>query len=168
MHAELKPELPIPNGTLATLQHFAPKLLSEEIRVFFTWEGKTKTSTPVVHWVKTSNKISGKDDGRPKHKVEEPSNQQLKQPMLTLIRKMADELHKNHHPIWANMNDLPMRCDIFKHTDVNGKTQFLINKFGMVTMEDMHSTDYFTHEHCICALAKCVVDFLKDNFGKGL
>jgi len=33
--AELKPELPIPNGTLTTLQHFSPKLLSEEIRVFF-------------------------------------------------------------------------------------------------------------------------------------
>ena len=33
-HAELKPELPVPNGTFATLQHFSPKLLSEEIRVF--------------------------------------------------------------------------------------------------------------------------------------
>ena len=41
-HAELKPELPIPNGTLATLQHFAPKLLSEEIRVFSREKEKQK------------------------------------------------------------------------------------------------------------------------------
>ena len=34
-HAELTPELTIPNDTLATLQHFSPKLLSEKIRVFF-------------------------------------------------------------------------------------------------------------------------------------
>ena len=121
-----------------------------------------------MHWVKTSNKISGKDDGHPKHKVEEPSNQQLKQPMLTLIRKMADEWCKNHCPIWANMNDLPMRCDIFEHTDVNGKTQFLTNKIGIVTMEDMHLRDYASHKCHIHNLAKTIVEFLKENFGKGL
>ena len=40
--AELKPELPIPNGTLAALQHFSPKLLSEEIRVFSGKKDKQK------------------------------------------------------------------------------------------------------------------------------
>ena len=75
--------------------------------------------------------MSGKNDRQPEHKAEEPSNQQLKAPVLTLKRNVADELHKNHYPIWANMNDLPMWCDIFEHTDVNGKTQFLIMSLGL-------------------------------------
>jgi len=41
-HAELQSELPVPNGTLAALQHFAPKLLSEEIRVFSHEKEKQK------------------------------------------------------------------------------------------------------------------------------
>ena len=88
--------------------------------------------------------------------------------MLDLVRKMADELHKNHCPIWANMNDLPMRCDMFEHSDVNGKTQFLINEFGIVTMEDMHLTDCLSHKRHIHKLAETIVEFLKDDFGKGL
>ena len=108
------------------------------------------------------------DDRQPDHKIEEPSNQQLKVQQLSLTRNVADELHKNHYPIWGNMNNLPMRADIFEHTDVNGKTQFLINKFGIVTMEDMCLRDYLSHKCHIHNLARTIVEFLKENFGKGL
>jgi len=108
------------------------------------------------------------DDRQPDHEIEEPSNQQLKAQQLSLMRNVADELHKKHHPIWGNMNNLPMRADIFEHTDINGKTQFLTNELGIVTMEDMCLRDYVSHKCHICNLAKTIVEFLKKNFGKGL
>ena len=108
------------------------------------------------------------DDRQPDHKTEEPSNQQLKVQQLSLTRNVADELCKNHCPIWGNMNNLPMRADIFEHTDVNGKMQFLTNELGIVTMEDMHLTNCFSHKCHINKLAEKIVEFLKDDFGKVL
>ena len=82
---------------------------------------------------------------------------------------MADHLHNHHHNIWANMNHLPMHCDVFEHIiDDKGITEHLINDFGMVPMDDMCLTDHFTHEMHIKAVTMCIVAFLKDDFGKGL